>query len=247
VSRLLLAFRYLTVLPLSRRAHAGLEDLGAAAPWFPVVGVALGLALAAVDAVAGRIFGPVLAALLTITAWKLLTGGLHLDGLADCLDGLAGRDPAARLAIMSDSRVGAFGAIGLILFLLLELAALTELPASARWPALIAAPAVARATPALLARLFRPARAAGQGVAFRAGLGRAAAPAALGLALVAAAAALGWLGVVVLAVAAGVAVAAGAFFARRFGGMTGDVLGAGVELAELAALLTVSAWTRARP
>jgi len=238
VSRALLAVRYLTILPLSRRAHAGLDDLGAAAPWFPVVGAALGLVLAAVDAVTVRVFPPLLAALLTVTTWKLLTGGLHLDGLADCLDGLAGRDPAERRAIMRDSHIGAFGAIGLIFFLMLELAAVSELPAGARWRALVAAPAVARAIPPLLARLFRPARAGGQGALFAAGLGRASAPAALGIALVAAVVVLGWLGAVALGVAAASMVAIGAFLAR--------LLGAGVELAELAVLLTVSAWTHAR-
>jgi hypothetical protein len=125
VSRALLALRYLTILPMSRRRHAGLEDLGRATLWFPVVGAALGLVLAAVDAGTGRVFPPLLAAVLTVTVWKLLTGGLHLDGLADCLDGLSGRDAATRLAIMGDSRIGTFGTIGLILFLMLELAAVS--------------------------------------------------------------------------------------------------------------------------
>src|SRR5947208_2420020 len=177
VSRALLAVRYLTILPLSRFSHAGLEALGRAAPWSPVVGAALGLVLAAVDALTVRVFPPLLAALLTVTVWKFLTGGLHLDGLADCLDGLAGRDPAERRAIMSDSRIGAFGAIGLIFFLMLESAAVSELPHAARWRALVAAPGIARATPALLGRLFRSARAGGQGALFSAGLGRADSPA----------------------------------------------------------------------
>jgi len=247
VSRALVALRYLTILPMSRRGHAGLEDLGRAAPWFPVVGAALGLVLAAVDAGTGRVFPPLLAAVLTVTVWKLLTGGLHLDGLADCLDGLSGRDPATRLAIMSDSRIGTFGAIGLILFLMLELAAVSELPHGARWRTLVAAPAIARATPALLGRLFPAARAGGQGAIFSAGLDRAAAPASLAIALVVAVAVLGWPGVVALAVGAASALGLGAFLARRLGGVTGDVLGAGVELAELAVLLAVSAWAHARP
>jgi len=247
VSRALLALRYLTILPMSRRRHAGLEDLGRAAPWFPVVGAALGLVLAAVDAATGRVFPPLLGALLTVTVWKLLTGGLHLDGLADCLDGLSGRDRATRLAIMSDSRIGTFGAIGLILVLMLELASLSELPHWARWRPLIAAPAIARATPALLGRLFPAARAAGQGAMFSAGLDGAAAPASLAIALVVAVAVLGWPGVVALAVGSASALGLGAFLARRLGGVTGDVLGAGVELAELAVLLTVSAWAHARP
>ena len=120
VSRALLAVSYLTIVPVPRRRHAGLEEVGSAASWFPVVGAALGVVLAIVDAVTVRVFPALLAALLTVTTWKLLTGGLHLDGLADCLDGLGGRNAEERRTIMSDSRIGAFGAIGLILFLLLE-------------------------------------------------------------------------------------------------------------------------------
>src|SRR5262245_46438983 len=110
------AARYLTIVPLPERVNAGAEALGRSAAWFPVVGLAIGLAVAAVEQVGARAFPPLLASLLTVTAWKLVTGGLHLDGLADCLDGLAGRDAQHRLAIMRDSRIGAFGAVGLILF-----------------------------------------------------------------------------------------------------------------------------------
>lgn len=245
--RALLAVRFLTIVPVSRRDHAGLDDLGRAAPWFPVVGAGLGLGLAAIDALTIRVFPPLLAAVLTVTAWTLLTGGLHLDGLADCLDGLAGRNPAERRAIMSDSRIGAFGAMGLVLLLMLKLAALGELPLGVRWRVLVTAPVVARATPAVLGRLFRPARAEGQGALFCAGLGRAAVPSALAVAIVVAVGVLDGLGLVALGVGVGAAVAIGAFLSRRLGGVTGDVLGAAVELTELAVLLTVSAWTFTRP
>lgn len=247
VARALLAVRYLTIVPVSRRGHAGLEDLGGAAPWFPVVGLGLGLALAAIDAATSRVFPALVAAVLTVTLWKLLTGGLHLDGLADCLDGLAGHDPAQRRAIMSDSRIGVFGTIGLVLLLMLELAALAELPLGMRWRALVAAPVIARATPAVLGRLFRPARAEGQGARFCAGLGRTGTVVAVAVAVVVAVGVLGTLGLVALGVGVGAAVVFGMFLARRIGGVTGDVLGAGVELTELAALLTVSAWTHTQP
>src|SRR5688500_6964963 len=101
--RLVNAVRYLTILPLPGvPSH---EGPGAAAVWFPLVGCVIGVLLAATDRVAIVLFAPLLAALVTVTIWKLVTGGLHLDGLADCLDGLAGRDPAQRLAIMRDSRI----------------------------------------------------------------------------------------------------------------------------------------------
>lgn len=246
MSGLLVAARYLTIVPFPGPAHAPLEALGRSAAWFPIVGIGLGLLLVLVDRVTGWLFSPLLAALLTVTVWKLVTGGVHLDGLADCLDGLVGRDAEHRLAIMRDSRIGAFGAIGLILFLMLEIVALAELVPPIRGSALFAAPVIARATPAVLAALFRPARADGQGAAFHAGVR----PSAIAIGLVAAVAAatfaLGGLGVAVLAVALVAAVAVAAFVAGRLGGVTGDVLGAAVEVSELAALLTVSAWTYAR-
>lgn len=241
-----MAARYLTIVPIPGPAHAPLEALGRSAVWFPVVGVGLGLLLVVVDRLTGWLFSPLLAALLTVSVWKLVTGGVHLDGLADCLDGLVGRDAEHRLAIMRDSRIGAFGAVGLILFLLLEIVALAELVPPARGSALFAAPVIARATPAILAALFRPARADGHGAAFQAGVRPSAIAVGLAVAVAASTFALGGLGVATLAAGLVAAVALGAFVARRLGGVTGDVLGAAVEVAELAVLLTVSAWTYAR-
>jgi adenosylcobinamide-GDP ribazoletransferase len=246
VKGLTLAVRYLTIVPVPGRRLGRDEALGAAAPWFPVVGLLLGAAVVVTDVVATQIFPPLLVALLTVTAWKLLTGGLHLDGLADCLDGLVGRDPEHRLAIMRDSRIGSFGAIGLILFLLLEVGAVSELAPPLRWRALLVAPAVARATPALLGRLFPDARAEGHGAAFRATLRPLAAPVALAAAAVAALGVLRATGLVGLAFAWASAVVVGRFMVRRLRGITGDVLGAAVETAELVLLLAVIAWTRAR-
>ncbi len=240
---LVVAARYLTIVPFPGPVRSSPDALGRAAPWFPVVGLAMGLVLAAADRATQVIFPLLLAGLITVTLWKLLTGGLHLDGLADCLDGLGGRDAEHRLAIMRDSRIGAFGALGLILLLLLEIAAVTEMPSSIRARALVMVPAVARATPPLLARVFRPARQEGLGAAFGAGVGAPAVPIALSVALVVAIVALRALGVVVLTVSVGSALLFARFFAARVSGITGDVLGAAIEIAELAGLLTVSAWT----
>jgi adenosylcobinamide-GDP ribazoletransferase len=246
VNGLLLAARYLTIVPLGGGPpHHGGVHLGRAAPWFPVVGLGIGAFLALTERATDRLFPPLLAALLTVTAWKLLTGALHLDGLADCLDGLVGTDPEQRLRIMRDSRIGVFGAVGLILVLLFETVAVFELGPSLRWRALVAAPVVGRATPALLAWCFASARASGQGASFGAGVQPRAVPLALGLAAGVGGLALGFSGLVALLVAGLAALALGWFFARRLYGITGDVLGAGVEVAELAALLTVAAWAHA--
>jgi adenosylcobinamide-GDP ribazoletransferase len=236
------AARYLTIVPLPDRAPTDAAALGRSAAWFPVVGVLLGLGLAGADRVLTWLFPPILAALLTVTAWKLLTGGLHLDGLADSLDGLMGRDRAQRLQIMRDSRIGVFGAVGLILTLLLELTALSGLPAGLRWRALVAAPAVGRAAPPLLARVFRSARADGQGATFARGIGRRGAALAALLACGTALLVLGAAGMAAVGFAAAVVSAVAIFLAARLGGLTGDSLGAAVELAELGMLLAVAAW-----
>ena len=244
---LVVAARYLTIVPLPGRARWSAEALGRSAPWFPVIGLGIGVILVVTDRVTQVFFPSLLAGLITVTIWKLLTGGLHLDGLADCLDALGGRDAEHRLAIMRDSRIGAFGALGLILLLLLEIAALTELPPTVRLRALLVVPAVARAAPPLLARLFTPARPEGLGAAFGAGVGALAAPIAMSIALVVAIVALRGPGIAVLVMSLVSALLFARFFAARVAGITGDVLGAAISIAELAGLLTVSAWAHLAP
>lgn len=245
VEGLVLAVRYLTIVPLpGGPPHQGGSALGRAASWFPVVGLGIGGVLVVTERVTAALFPTVLSALLTVTAWKLLTGGLHLDGLADSLDALVVVGVEQRLDVMRDSRIGAFGAIGLVLFLALEVAALAELGA-VRWRALLVAPAVARAGPAVLARRFAPARPTGQGAQFFAGVPARAMPVGVGIAVLAGGTLLGWAGLLAVVVALLAALGLASFLARRFGGITGDVLGAAVEVAELGVLLTVSAWTHA--
>ena len=96
---------------------------------------------------------------------------------------------------------------------------------------------------ALLARVFSPAKREGQGAAFGAGVGALAVPIALSIALVVAIVALRALGLVVLVVSVVSALGLARFFAARVSGITGDVLGAAIEIAELTGLLTVSAWS----
>ena len=243
VTSLVLALRYLTIAPVPAGPHVEPTTLGRAAAWFPIIGLAMGCVVAGGEWAIALVFPPLLDALLTITLWKLLTGGLHLDGLADCFDGLVGRDATDRLRIMRDSRIGAFGAVGLILFLLLEVAAFTELAAPARWRALLVAPALARAMPPLVAWVFPPATALGQGAMFRSGLSRGRVMVAVALGGIVAFAVLGVAGLAAFVVAGSASLVLGWFFTRRLGGVTGDVLGAIIELTELCVLLVVVAWT----
>lgn len=241
---LVLAVRFLTIVPVPGREAAGDDALGRAAWWFPPVGLALGVGLAAADRALASLFPPLLAALLVVSLWKVLTGGIHLDGLADCLDGLAGGDVPQRLAIMRDSRVGVYGALGLVVVFLISVVALAELPPGLRAAALVLAPLTGRVAPLLAGTLIRAATpAVGLGGAFLSGLSRAAGPVFGAAALILAGVLAGIWGMTAVAVGLATALLAAALVARRLGGITGDGLGASVELGELGLLLTVAAHT----
>ena len=242
---LILAVRFLTVLPVPGREAQGPAALGRAAWWFPVVGLALGAGLGGFLHGLERLFPSLVAAVLLVAAWKAVTGGLHLDGLADLLDGVAGAEPARRLAIMRDSRIGAFGALGLVFAALLAAAAVSELAGPARARVLLLAPLVGRTAPLLVGAWLRPATPGqGLGAAFVAGLSRWAGPLWTIAGLLLAWAVLGPAGplLVVAGLSGALLVALGA--SRRLGGVTGDLLGAVVEIAELGVLLAGAAALR---
>lgn len=239
---LILALRFLTIVPVPGRESEGLFALGRAAWWFPVVGLMLGGALALSARAADALFPPLVAAVLLVAVWKVATGGVHLDGLADSLDGLAGRDAARRLAIMRDAHIGVFGAAGLVLLLLLTVTALGALSAPLRLRVLVLAPVIGRVAPLLVGAWLAPATPGqGLGAAFAAGLSRWAGAVHATAGCVLAAGLLGIWGAAVAAAAWGLALLAAVFVARRLGGLTGDVLGAVVEVAELGALLGAAA------
>ena len=247
MASLILAVRFLTIVPVPGREAAGPGALGRAAWWFPVVGLVLGAALGALDRVLGRLFPPLLAALLVVSVWKVATGGIHLDGLADCLDGFGGPDVERRLAIMQDSRIGVFGAAGLVLCFLIALSALAELPPSARAGSLLLAPVVGRLSPLLVGAWFAAATPQkGSGADFLRALSPWAGPAHLALAAGLAALLFGVAGLVAVAVALAGVLGWSALLAWRLGGVTGDVLGGGVELGELGVLLATAALAHQR-
>src|SRR4029453_5240544 len=93
-----------------------------------------------------------------IALWAALTGGLHLDGLADTCDGLGGGWSRERaLSIMRDARSGPYGVTAIVLVLGLKAAAVTSLPEGLAWRALVLAPLLGRTGPLLLVRLCPPA------------------------------------------------------------------------------------------
>jgi adenosylcobinamide-GDP ribazoletransferase len=172
------ALAFLTRLPVVPR-DVTLAELGRSIAWFPLAGLLLGVISAALAWTATPL-DPYLRAVAIVALGAYLTGGLHLDGVADIADGLGGGrgDRARSLAIMKDSRIGAFGAIALVLLLLAKVHATALVvaatahdgaasPASlaSLWP-LVAAPVIARALAATLIVAFPYARPDGLGRAF---------------------------------------------------------------------------------
>jgi adenosylcobinamide-GDP ribazoletransferase len=236
------ALVFLTRLPIRLARPWRAEDLAGSAPMFPVVGALLGLAGGLAYALAWWLgLTSFLAALAAIATVALLTGAMHEDGLADLADGLGGggtRDDTLR--IMRDSRIGTFGALALLLAVLARTGALANLAEPhVVLPAVVAAAAVSRAAlPALLLILpsARPdglAAAAGRPHWTRVAAGVALA-CLLAFALLGPSAA-----VAGLLTAGALALLVAALAVHRIGGVTGDVLGAVQQLAELGFLLAL--------
>jgi adenosylcobinamide-GDP ribazoletransferase len=236
-----LALGFLTAWPVKTAAPRP-GDLGRSAGWFTTVGLLIGAVLAAVHWGLGQLFPPLLAAGLVVALWAALTGGLHLDGLADCGDGLLSAVSAERrLEIMRDPRLGSFGGLTLFLYLLLKVAAVAALPASTPLAAfaLCFSPALARWL-LLLAARQPSARPAGMGAAFTQGL----TPVLIVVAALVPLALMvlgGWVAVAAAGLALLVTVGVVLLARTLLGGVTGDVFGLTVELAELAVLLVFAA------
>jgi adenosylcobinamide-GDP ribazoletransferase len=240
---LVAAFGFLTRLPLPGAPVVTGPDLGRAVGLFPVVGVALGLVVTGLGNLLVGSIPELLAAVLMVALLAALTGALHLDGLADLFDGLAGGrgDRERVLAIMRDSRIGAQGAAALVLVLAAKVAAVAAALEGRDLVAVLVFPVVGRWAVVPLIVLYRPARAEGMAFALRPVVGTRELILATAT-LVVVALALGPAMLVGAGVALGLTLLLGLWLQARLGGLTGDVYGAAIELAEVASLVTATAW-----
>lgn len=240
------AWRFLTAFPFFLPADEDEgECLRRSVAMFPLVGLVLGVFAAAIAVAVGYILPPMVAGALVVSALALFSLGLHLDGLADCADALLtpGRDREKALAIMKDSRIGAHGAMALVLLLLVKFSCIASLSAGAMPYVALLVPVAGRASIVFLMQLLPYVRREGLGTLFaREGkwltMGWTVAVLA-GAALLA----IGVTGMVAVLVCFAVVVLGCIyFFNRRLGGATGDVYGAACELGETAAAVGGSIW-----
>jgi adenosylcobinamide-GDP ribazoletransferase len=252
VRLLVLSIEFLTRLRIRALAPSTPEELARATVLFPLVGALIGAlswAILALGSLVAR--SPGVAAWLALGVTTFLTAGLHLDGLMDLADGLSfRRAPEEILRIMRDSRVGAFGVLAAVLVLLGKFVCLRDLASDPRVMSLaLMPPMVGRWSVTAVGLWGRRYAAEGFGVgrAFVDGARPRYVLGATGLTLIVAVGLFGVGGAVLVGVGALASWCLAATCRRALGGITGDVLGAGVEITEVTVFLATMVLLGANP
>ena len=241
--RFLAAFQFLTSIPLPWQREARPEELEHATGYFPIVGLIIGLVLAGLNWLFHLFLPPPLVNALLIVALVFITGALHLDGLADTLDGIAGEKTAAeRWQVMHDSRAGAYGIIGIVLLLLVKYISLNNLPTPLIMPTLVWMPVVSRWAMVYALFIYPYARPSGLGKVFKQGTHWPQFTLATVVTFLIAAVLIilfHFTGLVTMFLVWLLTVVLAAYFKSKFAGLTGDNYGAIGEIAEVAVLILV--------
>lgn len=216
------------------RPIPSMDEVGRSAWAFPLVGALLGLILLVARSVVGEHFPAPVSGLLVVIVWVVITGGLHLDGWTDCWDSLAASvSRERRREILKDSRLGTFGALGLMLLVALKVAAIAG--PDFRVGALLVAPVVGRAM-MVVASFGARHGGVGMAAAFLSGMDQRSVTwawiLALGIGLTA-----GMIGIAAVGCSYLGALAFRRFAESRLGNVNGDVIGAMCELSETIVLL----------
>jgi adenosylcobinamide-GDP ribazoletransferase len=245
----LAALKFLTIIRIPARREASGGELGRSAVYFPVVGIIIGLSLAGLNWLFGLGFPQALVNVLLIGWMVIISGGLHLDGLADTCDGIGGqKSTEARLEVMRDSRVGGFGVIGIALLLLVKYVSLNSIPVSMLTAALVIIPVISRWTMVYAIFVYPYARPSGLGTVFKKEMSGLRFTLATIVTLAVAALALGWgktpyaylSALLIMAGSLIVVVALAGYLKRKLGGLTGDTYGAFSEVTDVVILVLIS-------
>ena len=243
MNRFLAALRFLTILPIPGERGHNESDLASSLVYFPVVGLFIGLTAAGFSLLFGFLFPPMVIAVLVVLVLLAASGGLHMDGLCDSVDGFFSSRPRERmLEIMRDSRVGAMGVMAIVLVLGLKISALASLDEQSMPRAVLLMPVTGRCSLLILMAVLPYARPeGGRGTLFYTRSARMAAVWAVLLVLLT-----GWLAAATAGIIAGMVALIfvlifAAYCRAKIGGATGDTLGAGCELAETAVALVLAA------
>ena len=237
----LIALEFLTILRIARPRVYDNSSFARSISCYPIIGLGIGLLLWASASLLDRIIDPEINSAILLIILTLLSGGLHLDGLADTADGLASQgNKADKLGIMSIGNTGPAGVVTLVLTLLLHwvvLAEILQLGGSLSRSALIVTPMLGRWSVIPMVGLFPPARLSGLGNSIQQAL--LTIPMMIGtlVALITSIFILGPIGILFIFVSGITSISIAWFASKQLEGITGDVLGAGIELSQMTVLL----------
>jgi adenosylcobinamide-GDP ribazoletransferase len=231
----LAAIRFLTIIPVPGKIGTAEDDLAGSLAFFPLVGLLIGVLTGGIFYLVQPVLPQPIMAVLAVVALLGFSGGLHLDGVADCGDGFFSSRPRVQiLEIMRDSRIGTMGVVALFLILSLKIAALVSLPKAELWPLLVLMPVAGRCSMPLMMSVLPYARKEG-------GLATVFYEKDTVLEAIWSAALLllfcwffmGIIGVAIALLAVIVILVFCYFCKRIIGGATGDTLGAACEISEV--------------
>jgi adenosylcobinamide-GDP ribazoletransferase len=237
MTALLLALQFLTSLPLKIKDFSR-EKLAFSLVYFPTVGLLLGLLLLGVNFLLSLLGLPdMLINIFLVISLIILTAGMHLDGLSDTADAfLSGKGEKEMLEIMRDPHIGVMGVITLASCLLLKFGLLSSIASGLKPAALLLMCIISRWSVVAMMYLFSYARQEGKAKLFMQGMNFKIFLLALIMAAAFVFAATGFKGLLIMLIIAGLTYLIGMASLRKIGGITGDVLGAAIEINELAIL-----------
>ena len=244
INYLLIAISFLTIIPIKTFARPEKSSLGNSMAYFPIVGLIMGGLGAVLSLALDQVMPTQASNVLIILFFVVITGGLHLDGLADTVDAIAsGQERRGKLKVMKDGAIGPMGVAAVTIVLLLQFIFLNNLTATPRLLAIIVVPAIARWPMVLLLWRLPAARKDGLAHIFTKETRFASFLISSLFTLVIIAGAsymLGWANLLIIPILILIAVFAAKVFRYFFGGTTGDTLGATVELSAAIIFLAIS-------
>lgn len=246
ISPLLAAIQFLTVIPFPKSFAGGEKELEKCVPYFPVIGLLIGIIVAAFDHGISFVVPPLPASVITVIAMTCISGGLHMDGLADTADGFFSARPRDRiLTIMRDSRTGVMGVIAVVFVIILKVSLLISLSPSYRFGVILLMPLAGRCSLVIMMRILPYVRHEG-GLATAFSKGRSWLNVLWSSAFLLAAGWIAgqWLGLVACVLSLFAAAVFLVYCFRKIGGYTGDTLGAVCEITETIPALAAIAMSR---
>lgn len=235
------ALQFLTILPIKTKNEVNENKLSLSTVYFPLVGLFLGLVLAGVNNIMSLVpLERFISNVILIASLAILTGGLHLDGLADTFDAISSRkNTSEMLKIMRESHIGTMGVLSLIIIILIKLSLLSSLNPKIINTSLILMCLISRYSLVLSIFLFSYARNEGKAKVFFEGMDLKKISIATLIGLLFSFLLLRLGGLIIFAVAGIFVFLTGKLISNKIGGMTGDTLGAISELTEVFVLLNV--------